>query len=67
MSTVNIPLDKAELLSIILEAILYGKTPLTPDRGQRVLIVYGTRFLVVDVRRNDLDAVVPTVHSPSEP
>ena len=67
MSTVNIPLDKAELLSVLLEAILYGKTLLTTKCGQKVLIVHGTRFLVVDVRRNDLDAVVPTVHSPSEP
>ena len=26
----------------------------------------GTRFLTVNVRRNDMDVVVPAVHSPSE-
>ena len=66
MSTVDIPLDKAELLSVLLEAFLYGKT-----RLQRI-VGRGTdrswvRPFAGDVRRNDLDAVVPTAHSLNEP
>lgn len=59
-------LDKAELLAVLFEALLYGKA------RQRRIVGRDTdrrwiRPLAGDVRRNDPDAVMPTVHSRDKP
>ena len=40
MNTVDIPLDKAELLSVLLEALLYGKAHFGESSAE-VIIVCG--------------------------
>lgn len=62
MGIPDIPADKAELLSVLLEAVLYGKRPLMVTRGGKYTDDCCTRFLVVDVWRDDLGTGVSALH-----
>ena len=65
----EIPLDKAVLLSALLEGVLYGKScQRTIHRAKHTEhLCVGTRFLVVDVRRNDLGSLFSAIHLLREP